>query len=116
MTSVLDLSDPATEFGRMLFGRPLLRDEAAEIVPLLRYRTCTAEEVILAEGSMNELLYFLVKGAVAVVRAGETIATIRSPGTLLGEMSISPERSVPRRTWRLNPRRSSCWNFGRSGG
>lgn len=80
--------DASAEFGRMLFGRPLLREESAELAPLLSIRTFEPGDVILAEGAMNELLFFLIEGAISIVRAGETIATLNKPGTILGEMSI----------------------------
>jgi len=86
--TILDTSDPTYIFGRMVFGRPPLSEEAREITPLVRLRTYGPGEAILVEGDMNELLFFLVSGSVAVFRAGETIGTITAAGTLLGEMSI----------------------------
>jgi CRP-like cAMP-binding protein len=37
---------------------------------------------------MNDLLFFIISGSVGIVRSGETIGTIDTPGTILGEMSI----------------------------
>lgn len=88
MTTDEMVYDAAAEFGRMLYGRPLLREEATELAPLLSIRNYAPGDMILAEGAMNELLYFLVEGTIAIIRSGETIAELSKPGTILGEMSI----------------------------
>lgn len=96
-------SDAATHFGRILFGRSLLRDEISEISPLISSRMYAPNEEILAEGSINELLFFLIEGSVAIVRSGETIAKLSTPGTLLGEMSIITRKVCSASTIALTP-------------
>ena len=46
------------------------------------------EEMIIAQGSFDTWIYFLVSGELGVVRDGETINTLRRTGDIFGEMCI----------------------------
>ena len=52
--------------------------------PLRRF---DAGEIVLAEGSSTGLLFFLVEGAVAVVKDDVQVATASEPGAVFGELS-----------------------------
>ena len=62
--------------------------EISEICSIAQYQDYVPGKVILAEGAMNDRLYFLVEGSVSIVREGEKIATLSKRGDLLGEMSL----------------------------
>jgi CRP-like cAMP-binding protein len=95
--------DPAYEFGRILFGRALFADESAAISAIVRLRHCTVNEVILAEGGMNELLFFLLEGSVSIIRNREMIAKIDTSGTVLGEMSVISRKPCSASNLALKP-------------
>jgi len=58
----------------------------------LPLRDFAADEVILEEGGRSGALYFLKCGRVEVSRAGQVLATVDKPGTVLGEVSILLDR------------------------
>ena len=45
-------------------------------------------EKVIVEGSRPDKLYFLVSGRVEVVRDGTRVALIKTPGSVLGEISL----------------------------
>lgn len=47
-----------------------------------------AGETMLPEGGKTGCLYFLISGAVVVIKGETPITTIREPGAVLGELSI----------------------------
>jgi CRP/FNR family transcriptional regulator, cyclic AMP receptor protein len=54
----------------------------------LPLRKVAAGEVLVREGERSGALYVLERGALAVGRAGVTIAAISSPGSLIGEVAV----------------------------
>jgi CRP-like cAMP-binding protein len=51
-------------------------------------RRFAAGEVILEQGQSSGLLWFLVEGAVEVVKDGVPVATASQPGAVFGELSV----------------------------
>lgn len=51
------------------------------------------EQLILEQGARDGRLYFLVDGAVVILRDGVRVAIIDTPGAMFGEMSVL--RGVP---------------------
>lgn len=64
----------AAAFKRRLAGLPVARHPA--------------REVVLAAGSKTGRLLFLINGAVEVVKDGEKIADVSTPGAVFGELAI----------------------------
>jgi CRP/FNR family transcriptional regulator, cyclic AMP receptor protein len=65
--------------------------EAQKLGGLLRLskiRTYDPEELIIKEGDDDPWLYFLLNGAVKVVKGGHVIARLENPGEIFGEMRI----------------------------
>ena len=60
---------------------------AGDIFATLPLATYQPGEIILAEGSKTGRLWFLKKGAVAVVRQGIEIAKVTEPGAVFGDLS-----------------------------
>jgi CRP-like cAMP-binding protein len=50
-------------------------------------RHFNAGEVIIEQGAKTNLLWFLVEGAVEIVKAGVCLATAAQPGAVFGELS-----------------------------
>ena len=73
---------------RLMLRDQLLPEESAELEGILRQAEYAPGTLILQEGARNERLYYLVEGKVAIVKGGEKIATLSTPGDLLGEMSL----------------------------
>ncbi len=73
---------------RFLIRESITPQEVTELEALTEYRQYSAGDIILEEGAVNDRLYFLVDGEVQVIQKDEVIATLTSPGDVLGEMSI----------------------------
>jgi len=69
-----------------LFGG-LLADQIESILPLICYATYETETVIIAEGSRNDSIYFLLSGRVEVSKAGHFLVELPE-GQVFGEMEL----------------------------
>ena len=54
-------------------------------LPIVTY---AAGDTIIEEGSSPDKLFFLKEGKVSIVRSGTRVALIKTPGSVLGEMSL----------------------------
>lgn len=59
-----------------------------KLADLAHFQECEPDTVLLTEGKRNTKLFFLVHGEIRVLTSGETIATLSTPGDILGEMSL----------------------------
>ena len=82
------IRDIGTDLTRFFLKEGLSPEEITEISVYVRYRDCAPGEVILAEGAINDRLYFLLEGSVVIVHDGERIARSDKAGDVLGEMSL----------------------------
>ena len=73
---------------RLMPREELQASELQEISAIVQQTHFPAGSIILSEGAMNDKLFFLLEGDVAVLRGGEKIATLSIPGDMLGEMSL----------------------------
>lgn len=69
-----------------LFGG-LEAEDLEFIKPLLETSSFAADEVILAEGQINERIHFILDGSVSIVRGGTLLATLVE-GDTFGEMEF----------------------------
>ena len=83
-----NLQTLGTDLGNFYVGHHLSSSDLAEISKLSEYRDYAPGEMILEEGAENNRLFILVQGAVSIVSAGEKIAELKTPGNILGEMSL----------------------------
>lgn len=52
------------------------------------YIHCEPEDVIIEEGAVDSRIYILLNGAVDVRKEGKTLATIKRPGEVFGELAV----------------------------
>lgn len=88
----MDLSNFQNDLGRFLFREVIDSEEATQLASLAQYIRLAPGTVILKEGASNHALYFLLEGNVSGLRAGEEIATLVTPGDVLGEMSLITQK------------------------
>jgi CRP-like cAMP-binding protein len=62
--------------------------DMADRLARLPTRELAEGEALLQAGTTTGKLFFLMRGALAVVREGVTITRIREPGAIFGEMSL----------------------------
>lgn len=74
-------------FRKILSREEFTPEEERELTAIAESVEFEPKRVILAEGSVNDRLYFLIDGKVTVIRSGEEITSMSNPGDLLGEMS-----------------------------
>lgn len=86
--------DVEKDLKRFLFGENvvLTPKEIDELTSFAQYYEYVPDQLILGEGAVNRHLFFLVEGVVTVSHAGEVIATLSSPGDVLGEMSLITQK------------------------
>ncbi len=59
-----------------------------ESVTCLPIKKIPAGETVIAEGGSRAEIYFLIRGAVEIVKGGVQIVRVTDPGAVFGEMSI----------------------------
>ena len=69
-----------------LFGG-LLEDQIENIIPLMVQENYAPEEIIIAEGSPNDKILFILEGRVSIIR-GETVIYDLAEGNTFGEMEV----------------------------
>lgn len=52
------------------------------------YIQCEPEDVIIEEGAVDSRIYILLSGTVEVRKEGKTLATIKRPGEVFGELAV----------------------------
>ena len=52
------------------------------------YIQCEPEDVIIQEGAVDSRIYILLSGSVDVRKDGKTLATIKRPGEVFGELAV----------------------------
>ncbi len=65
-----------------------------EWIQHLPEKSFAAGDQVIEEGSDHQCLYFLKSGKVEVVRDGHRITLIKTPGSVLGEISVLLNRSA----------------------
>jgi len=75
------------------FNQELLKGNASitlidELTPLGQKLTYSQGDCVLKTGNLNDSLYFLIEGEIAIVVGQETVATLKRKGDIIGEMSI----------------------------
>jgi CRP-like cAMP-binding protein len=73
---------------QLLLKENFSEDELKQVAGLSKQVDYPPGSVILREGQENEILHLLLSGSVDVLRAGEKIASLSTPGDVLGEMSL----------------------------
>jgi cAMP-binding proteins - catabolite gene activator and regulatory subunit of cAMP-dependent protein kinases len=81
-------ADTAKELRTFAFFKSFSEDLLLQIATMVRLETFPANEVILKEGQTNHSLFFLKSGKVEVSLLGEVLASLETPGEVLGEMSV----------------------------
>ncbi len=71
-----------------LLGGEFVDSEIQAVSDLAQQQEFELGGTILLEGATNDHLHLLLSGSVAVLRAGEKIASLSTPGDVLGEMSL----------------------------
>jgi CRP-like cAMP-binding protein len=69
-----------------LFGG-LLKEQIGKILPLLEHETDNAGDSVIAEGSCNDRIRFILEGRVAVVKGGRVLYEF-GEGDEFGEMEV----------------------------
>ncbi|MDR0321726.1 MAG: cyclic nucleotide-binding domain-containing protein [Treponema sp.] len=69
-----------------LFGG-LEEEQIEKIIPLMAQEKFSPDDIIIAEGTPNDKIYFIVEGQVAVIR-GNVEITRFSEGEAFGEMEV----------------------------
>jgi CRP-like cAMP-binding protein len=69
-----------------LFGG-LLEEQIEKIIPLMEQENYSPGEIIIAEGSPNDKILFILEGRVSIVR-GETVIYDLAEGNTFGEMEV----------------------------
>jgi CRP-like cAMP-binding protein len=59
-----------------------------ELTPLGQQLSFSIGDRVLKTGDLNDSLYFLIEGEIAIVVGQETVATLKRKGDIIGEMSI----------------------------
>lgn len=59
-----------------------------KLIPLSKMSQFRQGEKILEEGQINDRIYFLIRGSVAIYAGGQLILTLQRIGDIFGEMSI----------------------------
>jgi len=59
-----------------------------EVIENLPVKTFSAGETLIEEGGLPGVLYFLKTGAVEISKGGVSIANVKEPGAVFGEMSV----------------------------
>jgi len=78
--------DPTALQKYSLFGG-LLEDQIDRILPLMEYETYEAGNVIIAEGTPNDRIRFIIEGLVAVVKDNVELTKFKE-GDFFGEMEV----------------------------
>jgi len=69
-----------------LFGG-LLEEQIERIIPLMEKKTYDPDEIIIAEGTPNDKIHFLIEGQVAVNK-GDVLLSRFGEGEAFGEMEV----------------------------
>jgi len=69
-----------------LFGG-LETEQIENIIPLMKKETFNPEEIIIAEGTPNDKIFFLIEGRVEVIKE-DTVLSRFSEGEAFGEMEV----------------------------
>ena len=69
-----------------LFGG-IAEEQIDKIIPLMNRETFNAGDTILAEGSLNDKIYFIVEGKVAIIKDGTLLCELPE-GNTVGEMEV----------------------------
>jgi len=69
-----------------LFGG-LLEDQIEKIIPLMEQENYTPGNVIIAEGSPNNKILFIIEGRVSIIK-GDTVIYDLAEGNTFGEMEV----------------------------
>ena len=88
---------------KFLFSDGIGGDEVSELTGIAQYREYAPGELILAQGAVNNQLFFLITGSIRVERSGETIATLSNPGDVLGEMSLITQKECAASIFAITP-------------
>jgi CRP-like cAMP-binding protein len=78
--------DPTALQKYSLFGG-LLEDQIDRILPFMEHEIYSSGDVIIAEGTPNDRIRFIIEGLVAVVKDGVELATFKE-GDFFGEMEV----------------------------
>ncbi len=78
---------------QFLIKEKLNAEEIHLLSTLAEYKEFKSGELVLAEGANNHSLFFLVEGRVDVIHGGERIASLSTPGDILGEMSLITKKT-----------------------
>jgi len=81
-------SEVARELSSFVFFKSFSEDLLLQIATMVKPRSVGSGEYLLKEGLHNNSLFFLRKGEIQVQLGGEVIATLRTLGDVMGEMSV----------------------------
>ncbi len=83
---VLDFFKKSRLFGS--FPEPMLK----KLIPLSQFARYSKGAIILAEGQVNDRLFFLMRGSVEICVEGDHILQLKRIGDIFGEMSIIDDK------------------------
>jgi CRP/FNR family cyclic AMP-dependent transcriptional regulator len=63
-------------------------DQLDDVLNSSSYIHCEPEDVIIQEGAVDSRIYILLNGVVDVRKDGKTLATIKRPGEVFGELAV----------------------------
>ncbi len=99
----VDVSQIEADLKKFLFREAIEEVEVNHLASLAVYKEYHPGELILAEGATNDALYFLIQGSVDVIHQGEKIATLSTPGEILGEMSLITKKACGASNYASSP-------------
>jgi CRP-like cAMP-binding protein len=56
------------------------------LIKISKLKSCKSGQFIMKEGDTDTYIYFLVQGAVKIIKEGQEVATLRRRGDVFGEM------------------------------
>ncbi|MBC7467420.1 MAG: cyclic nucleotide-binding domain-containing protein [Bdellovibrio sp.] len=86
--STLTPAEIQKEISEYLFFKNFPAETLAAFAKMLNVQSYENGELILTQGQPNQALYFLRHGELEVLVDGEIVSSLKSPGEILGEMSV----------------------------
>jgi len=81
-------ADVAREIKTFDFFKSFSEDLLLQVSTMMVNRVFNKGDFILRQGQPNQSLYFLRSGKVEIILSGEIVATLETPGEVIGEMSV----------------------------